>query len=332
MKLRIRETTVAPMAQWLKQAKDTGIREEQALRQILAQEDYQVEFARYGDPGLPVCGIHFEEAVDFFLNFDRKDFENPRLAYKQASFLDFYQDLDNRLEKLALLRSITPEDMERVVFLLRSAVPQSVFDSLEELTILLTISIGNSMGWPYQNYIHFDVANLDFFEDKETFLHVLAHEIHHILFSQMMPEEMTPRQYFFLNFAFEGLAMHFCNNADAVGKRAKYPGPAYGVDVDDWQFFAEQHEDLMKKVFSDAEKTASMSMEQVAELLSEYEQFSFTSLKTGETRQVSQYPTYYIGCYLWGTVDLVLGSQRLFAALQEENGFDRAWAEVCRRV
>lgn len=29
--------------------------------------DYGVEFQRYGEPNLPVCGIGFEEAVDFFL-------------------------------------------------------------------------------------------------------------------------------------------------------------------------------------------------------------------------------------------------------------------------
>ena len=140
MKLSIRESTVAPMARWLKQAKDTGIRDEQKLRQILKHEDYQVEFARYGDPGLPVCGIHF------------------------------------------------------------------------------------------------DVANLEVLGDKEAFLHVLAHEIHHVLFPQLISENMTPRQYFFLNFAFEGLAMHFCNNASTVGKASKYPGAAFGVDEDGWDF------------------------------------------------------------------------------------------------
>ena len=35
--------------------------------------DYGVEFQRYAEPNLPVCGISFEEAVDFFLHFDEKE-------------------------------------------------------------------------------------------------------------------------------------------------------------------------------------------------------------------------------------------------------------------
>ena len=75
------------MTAWLSQRKKTGTGDESALRQILSLPEYQVEFARYASPNLPVCGISFEEAVDFFMNFDRKDFENPRLQYKKDSFL-----------------------------------------------------------------------------------------------------------------------------------------------------------------------------------------------------------------------------------------------------
>ena len=55
----------------------------------------------------------------------------------------------------------------------------------------------------------------------------------------------------------------------------------------------------------------------------------FTSLKTGETRMVFQYPTYYAGCYLWGRIDLELGKERLFEVLKSRDGFLRAW-ELCR--
>ena len=61
----------------------------------------------------------------------------------------------------------------------------------------------------------------------------------------------------------------------------------------------------------------------------QYEQFTFTSLKTGETRMVFQYPTYYAGCYLWGRIDLELGKERLFEVLKSRDGFLRAW-ELCR--
>ena len=330
MKISIHKETVAPMTAWLKAAREQGTRDEKALREILSMPDYGVEFQRYAEPNLPVCGIGFEEAVDFFLHFDEKDFENPRLAYKKESFLAFYNDLDNRLKKMEMLDSITAEDLGLVERLLENGLPDSMVAEMDRFTVLLTVSIGNSMGWPYGEYIHFDVANLDTLGDKQTFLHVLAHEIHHIMFSQLLPEEMSPRQYFFVNFAFEGLAVHFCNNAATPGKPAKYPGPTLGMDEPGWEFYREQHAELLQKVLADGEKAKDLTMEQVAALVSEYEQFTFTSLKTGETRKVLQYPTYYIGCCLWGRIDLALGKERLFEVLLSFDGFLDAWKEAQR--
>lgn len=329
MKIEISNATVAPMTAWLKDARESGSRDEKKLRQILSMPDYEIEFRRYGDPNLPVCGISFEEAVDFFLHFDEKDFENPRLSGKKESFLPFYNDLDARLQKIEMLNSITPNDLKLVEQLLENGLPENLLRELDHFTVLLTISIGNSMGWPYGNYIHFDVANLDTLEDKETFLHVLAHEIHHIMFSQLLPENMTPQQYFFVNFAFEGLAVHFCNNAATPGKPSKYPGKMFAMAENDWKFYEEQHQELIQKVLSDGERAKEMTMEQVAEMVKQYEQFQFTSLKNGETRKIFQYPTYYAGCFLWGKIDLEFGKERLFEVLKSRDGFLRAW-ELCR--
>ena len=59
-----------------------------------------------------------------------------------------------------------------------------------------------------------------------------------------------------------------------------------------------------------------MTLDQVAELISqEYEQFTYTSPKTGAEHRISQYPTYYLGCYLFGLIDYALGKERMFEAL-----------------
>ncbi len=328
MDIKISNASVAPMTAWLKRARASGIRDEQELRRILSMPDYEIEFRRYGEPNLPVCGIRFEEAVDFFLHFDEKDFDNPRLAGKKDSFLAFYNDLDARLQRIELINSITPDDLKLVEGLLENGLPEDLLQEMDAFTVLLTISIGNSMGWPYGKYIHFDVANLDTLTDKESFLHVLAHEIHHIMFSQLLPEDMTPQQYFFVNFAFEGLAVHFCNNAATPGKPSKYPGKMFAMDENDWKFYAQQHQELIGKVLSDGEQAKAMTMEQVDALVRQYEQFTFTSLKTGEIRRISQYPTYYVGCFLWGRLDLELGKERLFEVLKSRDGFLSAW-ELC---
>src|SRR5574344_1468710 len=129
-------------------------------------EDYQVEFARYSQEGLPVCGISFEEAVDFFLNFDKKSFDNPRLEYKKESFIAFYNDIENRLKKIDQFTSIDENDYKIINMLLSNGLPSSITNDIEELNIILIISIGNSMGWPYLNYVDYDVSNLYLFENK----------------------------------------------------------------------------------------------------------------------------------------------------------------------
>lgn len=86
MNIRFNTDTIRPMTEWLMKRKHQDIRDEAGLREILKMPDYEVEFQRYSEPGLPDCGINFEEAVDFFMNFDRKDFDNPRLQYKKDSF------------------------------------------------------------------------------------------------------------------------------------------------------------------------------------------------------------------------------------------------------
>lgn len=196
MKISIHKETVAPMIAWLKEAQEQGVRDEVKLRNILSMPDYGVEFQRYSEPNLPVCSISFEETVDFFLHFDEKDFENPRLAGKKEGFLEFYNSLDSRIQKIKMLEGITQEDLRLVERLLENGLPDALMAEINHYTVLLTVSIGNSMGWPYGEYIHFDVSNLDSLGDKETFLHVLAHEIHHIMFSPAASGENVPTAIF----------------------------------------------------------------------------------------------------------------------------------------
>ena len=304
MNVDIRSGSIAAMYSWLKESRDSGKRDEEALRQILSLPDYAIEFQRYSDPRLPICGISFEEAVDFFLHYDEKEFQNPRFASKQPTFLAFIQNLDHALEQLELLSSLGPDDLLQVEQILAGSLPD----------------------WPYGHYIHFDVANLGQLGDRESLLHVLAHEIHHILFPRLLPKESSPQQAFFVRFAAEGLAMHFCNNAATLGKPSKYPGKAFCISESDWAFYEEQHQELIQRVLSQGGRAQNMSLEEVQELAKEYVQAQFRSLKTGQQKKLSQYPAYYIGCYLWGTIDLQLGKERLFQVLNSYDGFWEAWS------
>ena len=141
------------------------------MSDILSLPDYKVEFDRYSDPALPVCGISFEEAVDFFMNFDKKDFENPRLHYKKDSFTAFYNEIEQRMKTIGRFTALDAEDLKLMETLLQNGLPDRLTDEVQELNIILIISIGNSMGWPYGHFIDYDAANLDLLESKDDFLH-----------------------------------------------------------------------------------------------------------------------------------------------------------------
>ena len=186
MKVEFHTDTLQPMIDWLMACKKTGTRDLDALKSILAMPDYRIEFQRYGMEGLPVCGIRYEEAMDFFMNFDTKDFENPRLQSKKESFLAFFEEIERRVPAISRFASITEEDRIRIETLLKEGLPDEAVSQIDTLTIILIVSIGNSMGWPYGQYIDYDVANLNLFETLDDFLHVTAHEIHHMFLGELL--------------------------------------------------------------------------------------------------------------------------------------------------
>ena len=329
LKLNICTQTLQPMLDWLNVAKKQNVRSEYQLREILRMEDYGVEFSRYGAEGLPVCGISFEEAVDFFLNFDCKDFENPRLQMKKDSFVKFYETMETTLEVLQLFTSFSDSEIAYIEQLLTNGLPDRLLRSDIPMNIILIISIGNFFGWAHENYIDFDVANLGFIQSKTDLLHLIAHEIHHTYFGALIPEEMKPEEFFLLNFAFEGLAVHFTNNLPTIAKPAKYPGPVYCMENTDMMLYEAEFDELFDMLQNDLNRSRSLTMDQVSELISShYEQFSYLSPKTGTTHAISQYPTYYMGCYLFGLIDHVLGKERLFEALKNPEGLIATYNEA----
>lgn len=333
LKIRINTDALQPMLNWLRASKEQGLRDEDTLRRILKLEPYQIEFARYGSEGLPVCGISYEEAVDFFLHFDEKSFQNPRLQTKQPVFAAFYDHMEESLETLQLFSSLSQADCAVVETLLQNGLPQALLNEDLEITVLLVISIGNSFGWPYENYIDFDASNLELLADKDSLLHIIAHEIHHMFFEKLIPDECKPEEYFLLNFAFEGLAVHFTNNQAARWKTAKYPGNAYCMDTAGMALYESEFDELFARLRADYQASKAMTPEQVAALVGQhYEQFQYNSLKTGESIAISQYPTYYLGCYLFGLIDQVLGKERLFAALAHPEILAEAYNQAVRQA
>lgn len=87
--------------------------------------------------GLPICGISFEEAVDFFLNFDKKDFDNPRLQIKKESFTHFYENIEKSRASLEMFSSFSDEEIQTVEELLKNGLPEKLLREDLDMKILV---------------------------------------------------------------------------------------------------------------------------------------------------------------------------------------------------
>ena len=310
-KISFNTSAIEPMIEWLTERKRSGEGDEKRLREILALPDYKVEFNRYSEPSLPVCGISFEEAVDFFMNFDRKDFENQRLQSKKGSFLAFYDELEKRITGLESITSMTETDYNTIDTLLKNSLPDKLLDDIPEFNIILIVSIGNSMGWPYDHFVDYDVANLQEFKSRNDFLHITAHELHHILAGPLLaPEGIRGEDFFLQNFAYEGLAVHYMNNLATYGKKAKYNDAVYVMDQEDMAFYEAHFDEIFEMIRRDYRSCIGKSLDEVSSIVSDhYEQFTFMG------KSIRQYPTYYFGCYMWGLVDLYFGKEKLYESI-----------------
>jgi len=323
MKISFNTSAIKPMIDWLLERKKVGQGDEEELRQILSLPDYKVEFERYGLANLPVCGINIEEAMDFFMNFDKKDFANQRLQYKKESFIRFYTDIENRIDSIKAFSSLTNKDCELIEFLLKNALPDEALNDMPELNIIFIVSIGNSMGWPYDHYIDYDLANLDAFKNKNDFLHVTAHEIHHIFVGQMLGGEgVTPEGFFLQNFAYEGLAVHFMNNLGTINKKKKYDDTTYCMNESDMTFYEEHFDEIFEMIKNDYYSCKGKTLEEVDAVVEHYEQFTFMG------KSIKQYPTYYFGCYMWGLIDLYYGKEKLFETIVNPKLFVELYNKV----
>lgn len=323
--INVSTDTLSVMVDWLK----NEIRDEKQLRKILNERDYKVEFERYGLEGLPTCGISFEEAVDFFMNFDKKDFDNPRLQMKKESFINFYNNMEEALKSIDLCTQINADDINEIQEILNNALPKDLVEKEKNVTILLTISIGNSFGWVYDDYVDFDVTNMGYIHNKQELLHLIAHELHHSFFPELIPEEMSSEQFFLINFAYEGLAVHFTNNLATINKKSKYDEDCYCMEEADMKLYEAEFDELFNQFDNDYNSCKALSFDEVGALVeNHYEQFEYTSLKTGKKYNIKQYPTYYLGCYFYGLIDLYLGKDVLFDLLANPeklvDGYNRA--------
>lgn len=220
-------------------------------------------------------------------------------------------------------------DLRRVEHLLEAALPESLCREDRQFTVVVLFSIGNSQGYPWGDSIVFDAAKMELLADRDALLHVIAHELHHILFPSLLPETLTGQELYAV-----GLAMHFCNNARTRYKDRKYPQlPGCGVAEDDFALYDRECAALFAEFAADYGRAAGMTAAEAAALLaSRYEQPVYISRLDGSPHRVTQYPVYYLGCFLWGLIDLALGKDVLLHTLKHPAAFARTYDKAAEKL
>ena len=97
--------------------------------------------------------------------------------------------------------------------------------------------------------------------------------------------------------------------------------------------FKKNRNALFHKFKEDYENAATMDETSLEKLLSDdYQSFYSTSLVTGKRRKVSHYPTYYLGSFLFGSIDLAFSSEKVFLVLKNPSLFVPTFNEAMKKL
>lgn len=322
MKVEVSTSSVPLMVANLKELK-AGTLTKEKLHKTLMHKDYQMEFQRYTQKGMPMSTITMEEYEDYLLSclsLKESQVKNPRLRMVHNELLEFINNIDAFDQSAVNRLDGNSEIIDAVETTLKNGLDEKTFQSLETITIVSTIGIGNSFGYPYKNHIHFDAKRMKkFLPDDETLIALIAHEIHHILMNNLFNEIdfKSSKDYFLVNFSFEGLAVKFNNNALGTLSKAFRPDRKVNLimDMPSWKFLEEDLDSMFEHLRSDVKRIEEkhLSMDEVADLFKEYWMTpDAESGKTGEKMTLSQYRVYYMGNEIFGTLYDNYGRDELF--------------------
>lgn len=194
----------------------------EAIRRILAHEDYQYELRRYGiSPA--------EHLIDYFSRLDTippedipdlsANHRRNHLREKHGQWLDCaaspqkYQDRYERLKAF-----FTDDFLAEMQGKLASMFPAGT-EMIPDPAVISTLSIGRSFGYVHEGALHLDLFGIERDCSIEELPRVILHEMHHLQALKMaegIPGGQSLLDQYIRGFAWEGLAVKFCNNAEGV--------------------------------------------------------------------------------------------------------------------
>lgn len=341
MQINIRYSTIPKMLELCKRHKEGRLNKFE-LEELLEHEDYKVEFDRYNNEGGPRGGFSKEEYVDFFMNFftlNQEDIKNQRLKMRYDQLKYLFDNLSFYEENYKKVHSITKEHVLKGLECTYYGLPDEI--RFERLDIIFSIGLGNSGGWFYKCFSHYDIVQFlkDF--DVDTIVNTIAHECHHIGYMKLCSiidcDNLSPEEYLYFFLAGEGLAVKYCNNGEGILTKKIYNSQVnIGLDTYTWSYLKNDFEDTFTEFKMQINKIRNGEIKNIDDLssyISEYWMSLYTKEQLNtELPKLKHSRNYFFGCDVWGLIHDVYGNEKVFETLTDLKQFPYIFNSALEKV
>ncbi|MHA1303665.1 MAG: DUF5700 domain-containing putative Zn-dependent protease [Candidatus Heimdallarchaeaceae archaeon] len=336
MSIEFSVETIPLMFKLLDKLKNNELKKKELL-DLLSHPDYQVEFKRYKGR------ISKEEFIDFFLNYFKLEVDkitNPDLRIQYDFIRMYYEDPDKYKTYYTRLKNLSFDLIEKEYRRALKGLPSSV--NINNIKMAITISIGRSGAWAYNNNIHFDLLKLVSVTTFEGFVANIAHEIHHVGFNQYCEnidfKNIDLESLFYFCFASEGLAVKYCNNASGILSKSIYSDEQenIGIDAESWHYLKEDFADTyqnFKTHISMIRSKAIIDQQELLQIVKDY-WMNFHKKDQAETEvpKLRFCRLYSMGNEIWGLLHDTYGKERTFEILKNLHQFPEAYNEALKKI
>ncbi len=317
MKIHLHISSIPVMLTFLDDLKNGKANREQ-LVDLFNHLDYVYEFNRYNVSSK-------DEIIKYFLTMNSiAETEIPVLSSdrkttlkdKHSLWLSAYENpkkFEARYDKMHSF--ITEASIESIIQRCKAGLPENI--DIDDVNIISTMSIGMSFGYVFDGALHFDIMQLDDFDNLSS---MLAHEIHHLAmwnFASEFIDKLTLEERYIFNFSGEGLAIKFCNNAKGRFSKPIYSQTAINEGLDEFSmnYLNNRFEEswtIFEETLADI-RIGKMSKEDVFKQIEDYWWNPYAEgQKENEAPLLKQSRMYSFGNDLYGSIYDVYGSDVLF--------------------
>lgn len=312
------------------------------LENILEHEDYKIEYERYNNAGGPRGGFSKEEYVDFFMNFFKlriDEINNDRLKMRYNELKYLFDNLDFYKKQVEILDHLTEKDIREALKYTFNGLPENI--KFDKLNFIFSVGLGNSIGWFYKDYSHYDIVHFLKKFDLQIVKNTIAHEIHHIglnmFFEKLGVDDLDAEGYLYMFLAGEGLAVKYCNNGEGILTKSIYNSEHnIGIDKYTWEYLNNDFNDTFKNFKDQICKIRNGKIKDISEL-SEYLSEYWLGLHSKE-QDKTEVPklmhsrNYSFGNDIWGLIHDIYGKNKVFETLANPKKFPEVFNSALLKI